>query len=155
MKITRSWGQGLQNWHCTGIFGLHVAVKNPVANVSMMYPIYSCLPQIKQSHEWKPKRLVEVRRHITSCPKSRCYLLRTRTLVYFCGAIWKVFRHLWYLVIFWGGMAYVSARYFGATPKVTTVPWRLPARHFISQKNCFLGTFGNSSFFTPRNFNEF
>lgn len=42
-----------------GIFGLHVAVKNPVANVSMMYPIYS-------------------------------------------------------------GMAYVSARYFGATPKVTT-----------------------------------
>eukprot|EP00434_Breviolum_minutum_P012097 symbB.v1.2.010668.t1/scaffold700.1/size171416/9 len=42
-----------------GIFGVHVAVKNPTANVSMMYPIYS-------------------------------------------------------------GMAYVSARYFGATPKVTT-----------------------------------
>ena len=27
-----------------GIFGVHVAVKNPTANVSMMYPIYSHSP---------------------------------------------------------------------------------------------------------------
>ena len=27
----------------SGVFGIHVEVRNPTANVSMMYPIYSCL----------------------------------------------------------------------------------------------------------------